>query len=153
MNISTGGGTLVHEIVHPFIESNFPDCPSWFNEGFASLHKQCGEQNGKIMSKTNGRLAGLQRAIRAGHVSSFDDLCSTTTRAFYADARGTNYGQARHLCYYLQQHGKLREFYHSFRKNAATDPTGLTTLSQVVGQEDLDAFQKTWNAYVMHLRF
>ena len=27
MNISTGGGTLVHEIVHPFIEANFPNCP------------------------------------------------------------------------------------------------------------------------------
>ena len=25
MNIATGGGTLVHEIVHPFIESNFPN--------------------------------------------------------------------------------------------------------------------------------
>ena len=24
MNISTGGGTLVHEIVHPFVEANFP---------------------------------------------------------------------------------------------------------------------------------
>ena len=24
MNIATGGGTLVHEIVHPFIEANFP---------------------------------------------------------------------------------------------------------------------------------
>jgi hypothetical protein len=27
MNIDTGGGTLVHEIVHPFIEANFPACP------------------------------------------------------------------------------------------------------------------------------
>src|SRR5215213_6943757 len=25
MNISTGGGTLVHEIVHPFVEANFPE--------------------------------------------------------------------------------------------------------------------------------
>jgi len=33
MNISTGGGTLVHEIVHPFVAANFPDCPAWFNEG------------------------------------------------------------------------------------------------------------------------
>src|SRR5262249_27305888 len=31
MNIATGGGTLVHEIVHPFIEANFPGCPPWFN--------------------------------------------------------------------------------------------------------------------------
>ena len=31
MNISTGGGTLVHEIVHPFMRANFPECPAWFN--------------------------------------------------------------------------------------------------------------------------
>src|ERR1051325_4037206 len=33
MNIQTGGGTLVHEIVHPFVHANFPQCPAWFNEG------------------------------------------------------------------------------------------------------------------------
>jgi hypothetical protein len=27
MNIATGGGTLVHEVVHPFIRKSFPDCP------------------------------------------------------------------------------------------------------------------------------
>ena len=31
MNIATGGGTLVHEIVHPFMAANFPECPPWFN--------------------------------------------------------------------------------------------------------------------------
>ncbi|MBI3723219.1 hypothetical protein HY251_04585, partial [bacterium] len=33
MNIATGGGTLVHEIVHPYVAANFPDCPTWLNEG------------------------------------------------------------------------------------------------------------------------
>lgn len=28
MNIATGGGTLVHEIVHPFMAANFPACPA-----------------------------------------------------------------------------------------------------------------------------
>ena len=27
MNIATGGGTLVHEIVHPFMRADFPPCP------------------------------------------------------------------------------------------------------------------------------
>lgn len=45
MNIATGGGTLVHEIVHPFMEANFPECPSWLNEGLGSLYEQCGEQD------------------------------------------------------------------------------------------------------------
>ena len=40
MNIDTGGGTLVHEIVHPFMEANFPNCPPWFNEGLGSLYEQ-----------------------------------------------------------------------------------------------------------------
>ena len=35
MNISTGGGTLVHELVHPFVEANFPACPPWLNEAWA----------------------------------------------------------------------------------------------------------------------
>ena len=68
MNISTGGGTLVHEIVHPFMESNFPSCPAWFNEALGSLYEQCAERGGKIAGLTNWRLAGLQRAIRAGTV-------------------------------------------------------------------------------------
>ena len=28
-------GTLSHELVHPYMEANFPDVPSWFNEGLA----------------------------------------------------------------------------------------------------------------------
>lgn len=68
MNIATGGGTLVHEIVHPFMASNFPRCPSWFNEGLASLYEQCGERNGRITGFTNWRLNGLKQAIRAGKV-------------------------------------------------------------------------------------
>ena len=39
MNIGTGGGTLVHELVHPFMEANFPECPSWLNEGLGSLYE------------------------------------------------------------------------------------------------------------------
>ena len=47
MNIATGGGTLVHEIVHPFVAANFPRCPAWFNEGLGSLYEQSGEVSGE----------------------------------------------------------------------------------------------------------
>src|SRR6187455_3229893 len=40
MNIGPGAGTLSHELVHPFIEVNFPNCPAWFNEGLASLYER-----------------------------------------------------------------------------------------------------------------
>jgi hypothetical protein len=83
MNISTGGGTLVHEIVHPFVEANFPACPPWLNEGLGSLYEQSGEVNGHIHGYTNWRLPGLQKAIKAGTVPSFRFLTSLDTHGFY----------------------------------------------------------------------
>ena len=53
MNIGTGGGTLVHEIVHPFMRANFPSCPAWFNEGLASLYEASVEKNGHIQGRIN----------------------------------------------------------------------------------------------------
>ena len=153
MNISTGGGTLVHEIVHPFIESNFPDCPSWFNEGLASLYEQCTSRGGKIMGSTNWRLRGLQGSIRADRVPSFKELCSTTRREFYDEDPGTNYSQARYLCYYLQEQGTLRKFYHQFVKNCKNDPTGYKTLKAVLKTDDMDQFKKDWEQFVSKLRF
>ena len=152
MNISTGGGTLVHEIVHPFMAANFPACPSWFNEGLASLYEQCGDENGHIHGYTNWRLTGLKQAIGRGRVPSFKTLCGTTTREFYDDDRGTNYAQARYLCYYLQERGLLVKYYHAFVKNADKDPTGYETLQAVLGERDMPAFQKRWEQYVLKLK-
>jgi hypothetical protein len=153
MNIATGGGTLVHEIVHPFIASNFPDCPSWFNEGLASLYEQAQDREGHITGLTNWRLRGLHAAIRDEQLPSFEKLCGTTTRQFYDRDRGTNYAQARYLCYYLQEHGLLVRFYRTFRRNVANDPTGIETLKSILGEESLAAFQKRWEKYVLNLRF
>ena len=37
MDVSTGLGTLVHEMTHALIAPDFPGVPDWFNEGLASL--------------------------------------------------------------------------------------------------------------------
>ena len=153
MNIKTGGGTLIHEIVHPFIHANFPDCPSWFNEGLASLYEQCSERDGRIVGLTNWRLAGLQEAIREGHLPSFRALTRTSTYQFYEVDPGTNYAQARYLCYYLQERDLLTDFYDRFRKNSAEDPTGYETLTALLDTRDMDAFQADWEAWVLDLTY
>ncbi len=151
MNIGTGGGTLVHEIVHPFVEANFPDCPAWLNEGLGSLYEQSGEQDGHIVGYTNWRLPGLQRAIRRRGLKPFRTLLAMDARAFYDDDRGTNYAQARYLCYYLQERGLLTRFYREFYANRASDPTGFDTLRRVLGEPDMTAFQKDWEKFVLGL--
>jgi hypothetical protein len=153
MNIATGGGTLVHEIVHPYIASNFPECPSWFNEGLASLYEASGERDGHIIGLVNWRLPALQRALRKGTVPPFKTLCETTTDEFYNQDRGTNYAQARYLCYYLQEHSLLVRFYRDFRRNVASDPTGYETLKSILREEDMAEFQKRWKDFVLQLKF
>jgi len=151
MNIGTGGGTLVHEIVHPYMAANFPECPSWFNEGLASLYEQAGEVRGRIVGYPNWRLPGLQRAIKAENINSFEKLCGTTTQQFYGDEKGTNYSQARYLCYYLQEQGLLEKYYQAFVKNKKSDPTGYQTLKSLLGEKDMDDFQKRWEKFVLKL--
>lgn len=152
MNIGTGGGTLVHEIVHPFIEANFPACPSWLNEGLGSLFEQCGSRDGHIHGYTNWRLPGLQQAIRENRVPSFKSLMEMNAQEFYNDGRGVHYAQSRYLCYYLQQNGLLVKFYQQFVANQRDDPSGFKTLQNVLGVRDIDAFQEIWNKYVLALR-
>lgn len=151
MNIETGGGTLVHEIVHPFIEANFPDCPPWLNEGLGSLYEQSGEVAGHIYGYTNWRLPGLQQAILDKAVPPFKTLMEMNARAFYNEDKGTNYGQARYLCYYLQERGLLVKFYKEFYARRKDDPSGYKTLQTILNEQDMTVFQKKWEKFVLDL--
>lgn len=152
MNIGTGGGTLVHEMVHPFMDANFPECPAWFNEGLGSLYEQCADRSGAIRGLTNWRLAGLQTAIKRNKLPSFKKLTGMTPAEFYDD-RDDHYAQARYLCYYLQEKGLLKKFYQKFHDNYQADPTGYATLQAVLGVKDMDAFKVSWQKFVLGLRF
>jgi len=152
MNIGTGGGTLVHEIVHPFVRANFPDCPAWFNEGLGSLYEQCREKDGHIWGATNWRLPALQADIAKRSVLTFAALTSLSDRAFYANKQ-SDYAQARYLCYYLQERGLLVKFYREFLANHVKDPTGYETLKAVLGNPDMEKFQREWEQFILKLTF
>jgi hypothetical protein len=149
MNAS-GLGTLSHELVHPYMEANFPDVPSWFNEGLASLYEQPSQRNGRIVGLPNWRLPNLKKEIRAKTLPSIKTLVGTTRDQFY-EAGYDSYAFARYLVYYLQEHGKLQEFYKKFLDDKK-DLTGATALRAVLG-EDLDKFEPKWRAWVLAIPY
>jgi hypothetical protein len=153
MNIRTGGGTLVHEIVHPFMEANVPGCPAWLNEGMGSLYEGVGRYNHQIWGYVNWRLPGLQRVLRARKLprGSLAELLSLDDNGFYLRQPGLHYAEARYLLYYLQDKGLLQSFFASYLKNRQRDRTGAATLKQVLGITDLDAFQRRWERYLLGL--
>jgi len=146
MNISTGGGTLVHEMTHAFVRYDFPDIPSWFNEGLGSLYERCSMNNKEILGHTNWRLPELKDAIKNNLYNSLDWLVSTNDEEFYGYESSLNYSQARYLCQYLQQKNLLKKFYKAFRDNYDKDKTGKTFLEEVTKMKlaDLDYVYVEW---------
>ena len=149
MNAS-GLGTLSHELVHPYMEANFPDVPSWFNEGLASLFEYPGERKGHIIGNVNWRLPNLKKEIKAKTLPKLSVLLSTTTDEFYG-AEYDAYAYARYLMYYLQEQGKLQEFYKTFLADKK-DLTGASALKKVLG-EDLETFEPKWRKWVLAIPY
>jgi hypothetical protein len=149
MNIGGGAGTLVHEVVHPYIEANFPAGPSWFNEGLASLYEYPVERKGHIWGLPNWRLPNLKRELAARTLPPLTLLLGTSRDQFY-DAPFDAYAYARYLLLYLQERGKLTEFYRAFVADQK-DLTGRTALEAVLG-EKLETFEPTWRAWAAALK-
>ena len=152
MDISTGGGTLVHELVHPFVEANVPDCPSWLNEGLGSLFEQSTDRDGHIRGLVNWRLDALQEAIGEERTVPLATLVQTTSAQFYGARSGLHYAEARYLLLWLQEHDRLLTFWNAWLQARADDPTGAATLQTVLGTADLAAFQPRFESWVMGLR-
>jgi hypothetical protein len=152
MNVGTGTGTLVHELVHALMAPDFPDVPNWFNEGLASLYEQCSLDGDTITGHVNWRLPDMQEAIRDDRLRPLTEMIQDPK--FYGEGHvGMNYAQARYLMMYLQDKGLLTDYYKRSRDGVKDDPTGLKTLKGVLKTDDLEAFEKTWRRWVLGLRF
>lgn len=153
MNISTGTGTLAHELVHPLLSEDFPGVPSWFNEGFASLFEQSGERGGKMVGFVNWRLPKLKQLLKIHKGIPLADLLKTTTEQFYGeDDRGIHYATARYLCLYLQEKKLLIPYFKEFKAGAKDDPTGAAALKKVTGMTPAE-LEPVWRDWVLGLRY
>jgi hypothetical protein len=152
MNISTGTGTLVHEITHALVRYDFPDIPSWFNEGLGSLYERCSLNNGVILGYVNWRLPQLQDAINDNSYTNLNTLVNTSEDEFYGSNSGFYYAQARYLCLYLQEKGLLKKFYKTFRDGFNEDKTGKKFLEQVL-EKNLSVINRDYLGWVKTLRY
>ncbi|HLX61212.1 MAG TPA: DUF1570 domain-containing protein [Planctomycetota bacterium] len=124
MNIGTGGGTLVHEMVHAMAEADYPDIPAWLNEGLGSLYEACNTlPDGKVIGVVNWRLKGIQDDLKNNTATQLDALIGMSDGDFYDDARkSSNYAAARYFMQWMQEQGKLEAFYTRVRDKKDSDP-------------------------------
>jgi len=156
MNIATGGGTMVHEMIHPLLRANFPGASPWLDEGLASLFEQSEDRDGHLVGMPNWRLAGLHHALRAGSAPSFEELLSSDAETFYGEERGTNYALARYLLYFFQEEGMLVELWRRLVAGGAQEDGGLRVIAAMaerLGYAELGAFRRAWESFVLRVRY
>jgi hypothetical protein len=152
VSISTGEGTLRHELTHALAAFDFPDAPDWLGEGLAALHELAalGPDGLTLIGQSGPRLSTLQTALREGRLRPLRSLLRADD--FHGPDEKLNYAQARYFCLYLQRQGLLGDCYRRLRDRRGEDPHGeedwhgeKTVLGLFPGRtwDDLDAdFQR-----------
>lgn len=154
-NLATGTGTMIHELTHALVDFDFPKLADWFNEGLASLHEACRYQTDAsgdlhLQGLTNWRLPGLQKLIANRTLRPTRTMIAVND--FRGPLEGANYAHARYLCLYLQQQGKLAEFYRVYRVNRTDDPLGEASLAKVLEITDWVEFDRDYWQWVIALK-
>jgi hypothetical protein len=151
VNMSTGEGTLAHELVHALVHADCPGLPEWFDEGLASLYEQSrfSDDGRRLEGLSNWRLAALRSALDRGGVQPLARLAAphSIRRAYEA----VDYAHARYLCLYLQERGLLAAYYRRLRAGLESDPGGLRTLCEVLGAP-ADVIDRDFRRWVQTLR-
>lgn len=154
MDISTGGGTLVHELTHALVDFDFPRVPDWFNEGLASLHEQCHfhEDAGRLWIEglVNWRLEGLQKLVEQKRLRSLETLVSADD--FRGRLEGANYAEARYFCLFMQQKQLLPKFYRELKSGQAADPLGVQAVGRVFNGQSWPQLDDEFQRWVLSLK-
>ena len=130
----TWKGSILHEITHRFIRSDFPGAPSWFDEGFASLNEKATFKNGNLIGEFSYRIIPLRRAINENTYTGLKHLMETNDEVLYGKRTSYYYAQSRYLLMYLQEKGLLEKYYKTFRDSYNEDNTGISQLEDVTGK-------------------
>jgi hypothetical protein len=149
--LSAGEQSPLHYLVHAYMRTNLPACPVWYDEGLGTLFEVSAVEDGHLVGRVDGRLPGLQQAIRGGELPDLATLAGLSAPEFHGPGHELHAGMARYLCYYLQQHDLLPSFHRQLLANTADDPDGSRTLLTVLGEDELAAFQERWQRWTLAL--
>lgn len=151
LNVSTGEGTVAHELTHALAHFDFPQIPEWFDEGLGSLYEESDftDDGLQLVGFSNWRLNHLLHAMQNRRLKNLESLI--TSRDLRTADKSVQYAHARYFCFYLQDRGLLPFFYRRFRLNSASDPSGLRTLCDLFGTSNLDAIDRDYRRWVIAL--
>ncbi len=150
-NLSTGVGTMVHELTHALMDPDMPRAPIWIAEGMATLFEHCVVDGYKIKGAINWRLPELLYKMNTEKYTPIEKLIKMSDSEFKIK-ESLNYAEARYLCMYFDEKGLLKKIYKSFRDNYRLDSTGKIFIEKAFNQK-LPIIEQDWKRWVQTLHY
>jgi hypothetical protein len=144
------GATLRHELVHVLHWRDMSrlgqEHAAWVQEGLASLIEDYDLADGRPMPVPSWRTNIVKRLADSGRLTPIEELAGTNIERFTNSRPLAKYAQSRAVMLFLQDRGKLTEFYRRYTETFASDPTALTALRDTLGmtQPEVEAEYKAW---------
>lgn len=152
LNLSTGEGTLAHELTHALAHADFADLPEWFDEGLASLHEESefSSDGLELIGRDNWRRKFLTEALEFDRLPPVERLL---LEDFGRSAQPqVEYAQARFFCLFLQERRLLSHFYRKCRATHDLDPTGSLALCDLFGCENPAVIDRAFREWLQVVR-
>jgi hypothetical protein len=152
LNLSTGEGTLAHELTHALAHADFADLPEWFDEGLASLHEESefSSDGLELIGRDNWRRKFLTEAIESDRLPPVERLLLEDFGR--SSQPQVEYSQARFLCLFLQERRLLSHFYRKCRATHDLDPTGCLALCDLFGCDNPAEIDRAFREWLQVVR-
>ncbi len=147
------GMTCRHEFTHALhfadLEARAQLHPIWILEGLATLYETAEFHHGRLHPTPNDRLNALKFFLARDRLHPLSELLNIDQDDFMEDP-AVFYAMSRYVMFYLEEKGKLREWYQAYTAGYEQDDTGRDAMEKVLGK-NLDAIEKDWHEWVKRL--
>ncbi len=140
------GPSLRHEIFHALhwrhIERTGQQHPIWIREGLAALVEdiasdaQDDPDADQLRVLPSWRTNIAKRLAQVRRLRPWPSFVDLSPERFVGTRPRSNYAQARALFHWLWDSGELENWLAAYHEGYDADPTGLTAVGQVLGQEE-----------------
>lgn len=128
--------------------------PLWIMEGLACVLEDVempgDPDSGEFVLKPSWRTNIARRLAKSGGLLPLERFTSLPDEKFMADRPRANYAQARAVCMFLHNRGKLAPWFRAYTDNYADDSTGKIALEQAfdLPLKRIDSEFRAWAAKI-----
>lgn len=138
--IAGGYGTLLHELMHALIASDYPDAPSWLNEAMAMLYERSKWTPSRLVALPNWRMEFINEH-NIGSLADFDRILQDPPSD--RDEFAQMLAKIRLLMLFLDSKELVNDFY-----KAAKEKGDSFVMSEVLNAFGEELSEQHWERFV-----